>query len=133
MTRAKPLRIGELSRRTGYSIDTIRYYERIRLLPSPERRGSYRAYDDASVSSLHFIRRARTLGFSLDEVRALLRLAANGTDVCAEARALAVTQLEDVRRRIADLRSVEQALSAVVSHCESGPQSACPFIEALAS
>lgn len=126
-----PLRIGELSRRTGTSIDAIRYYERIGVLPAPERRGSYRHYDDASVSSLQFIRRARALGFSLDEVRTLLGLAATGPDACTAARALAATQLEDVRQRIAGLMAVEQALAAVVRTCEAGPQPACPFIEAL--
>jgi MerR family mercuric resistance operon transcriptional regulator len=132
MTRAKPLRIGELSRRTGCSIETIRYYERIGLLPRPERHGSYRQYDDAAVSTLAFIRRARQLGFSLAEVGTLRRLATTGAAACAEARALAATHLHDVRDRIADLTSIERALAAAVGRCDAGEPSACPFIDSLA-
>ena len=120
---AKPLRIGELSRRTGCTIETIRYYERIGLLPRPDRHGRYRQYDTAGVSSLAFIRRARDLGFTLDEVRQLLRLAAGG----------AATHLIDVRKRIADLKSMERALAAAVRQCDAGDEPACPLIEALSS
>ena len=70
--------IGELSRRTGCNIETIRYYERIRLLPSPPRRGRYRSYGAEDVGRLAFVRRARELGFTLDDVRNLLGLAAGG-------------------------------------------------------
>lgn len=131
MAQAKPLRIGELSRRTGCNIETIRYYERIGLLPRPDRRGRYRQYDATGVSSLAFIRRARDLGFTLDEIHALLRLSAEGGAACAEARDLAATHLVDVRKRIADLRSMERALAAVVRQCDAGEQPACPLIEAL--
>src|ERR1700739_2452712 len=70
--------IGELSRRTGCNIETIRYYERIGLMPEPPRRGRYRSYGPEDVGRLGFVRRARELGFTLDEVRALLGLAADG-------------------------------------------------------
>jgi MerR family transcriptional regulator, mercuric resistance operon regulatory protein len=133
MAQAKPLRIGELSRRTGCNIETIRYYERIGLLPRPDRRGRYRQYDAAGVSSLAFIRRARDLGFTLDEIRALLRLSADGGAACAEARDLAATHLADIRRRIADLRSMERALAAAVRECDAGKRPACPLIEALSA
>src|SRR5438270_5491618 len=102
MPQPKPLRIGELSRRTGCNIETIRYYESIGLLPRPDRLGRYRQYDAASISSLAFIRRARGLGFTLDEIRALLRLSVGGGAACAEARDVAATHLADIRRRIAD-------------------------------
>jgi MerR family mercuric resistance operon transcriptional regulator len=131
MPQAKPLRIGELSRRTGCNVETIRYYERIGLLPRPHRRGSYREYDDDGVSALAFIRRARDLGFTLDEIRALLRLAPGGGTACAEARDLAAMHLADVRKRIADLRSMERALAAAVRQCDAGEQPACPLIDAL--
>ena len=133
MTPTKPLRIGELSRRTGCNIETIRYYERIGLLPRPDRRGRYRQYDAAGVSSLTFIRRARDLGFTLDEIRQLLRLSAEGGAACAEARDLAATHLIDVRKRIADLKSMERALAAAVRQCDAGDEPACPLIEALSS
>lgn len=131
MPGAKPFRIGELSRRTGCSIETIRYYERIGLLPRPERRGSYRHYDEATVVSLTFVRRARDLGFTLEAVGALLRLAADRSTACAEARALAATHLRDVRQRIADLRLMERVLADAVQHCDTTPPAACPVIDAL--
>ena len=85
MAQVKTIRIGELSRRTGCNIETIRYYERIGLLPRPDRRGTYRQYGAADVSSLTFIRRARDLGFALSEIRALLRLAGQGRAAAAHA------------------------------------------------
>jgi MerR family mercuric resistance operon transcriptional regulator len=81
--------IGELSRRTGCNIETIRYYERIGLLPAPPRRGRYRSYGLEDVGRLGFVRRARELGFTLEEVRTLLCLAAGGPASCTEARELA--------------------------------------------
>lgn len=131
MTQARPIRIGELSRRTGCNIETIRYYERIGLLPQPDRRGNYRQYDAAGVSSLAFIRRARDLGFTLDEIRALLRLSTKDGPACAAARELAATHLADVRKRIADLRSMERALASTLRQCDAGEQPTCPLIEAL--
>ncbi len=131
--QGKPIRIGELSRRTGCNIETIRYYERIGLLPPPERRGSYRHYDAAGISYLTFIRRARDLGFTLDEVRALLRLAAGGSQACADARDIASAHLAEVRKRIADLRAMERALAAAVTQCDAGQQPVCPLIDALSA
>ena len=91
--------IGELSRRTGCNIETIRYYERIGLMPAPPRRGRYRSYGADDVGRLGFVRRARELGFTLDEVRALLGLAGGGHASCAEVRNLAASHLKDVRTR----------------------------------
>lgn len=131
MSSAKALRIGELSRRTGCSVDTIRYYERIGLLPRPERRGSYRIYDDASVSALAFIRRARDLGFTLEAIGTLLRLAATPSTACADARALAASHLREVRQRISDLQSMERTLAQAVQHCDTALPG-CAVIETLA-
>jgi MerR family mercuric resistance operon transcriptional regulator len=124
--------IGELSRRTGCNIETIRYYERIGLLPSPERLGRYRRYTAIDVRRLTFVRRARELGFILDEVRALLALSAkNGHNACAEVRDISATHLADVRARIADLRAMERVLAAAIRQCDAGEQPGCPLIEAL--
>jgi MerR family mercuric resistance operon transcriptional regulator len=123
--------IGEVSRRTGCNIETIRYYERIGLMPLPPRRGRYRRYGAADVSRLAVVRRARELGFTLDEVRALLGLAAGGEASCAEARDLAAAHLHDVRSRIADLRRMERVLAATVSACDAGADNCCPLIAAL--
>jgi len=128
---ARGLPIGEVARRTGCTIETIRYYERVGLVPAPPRRGSYRSYGEEHVRRLRFIRRARQLGFTLDEVRALLRLAAGGHASCDEARALATAHLAGVRARIADLRRMEQALGAAIRACARGDAACCPLIEAL--
>jgi MerR family transcriptional regulator, mercuric resistance operon regulatory protein len=125
--------IGELSRRTGCNIETIRYYERIGLMPAPPRRGRYRSYGQDDVGRLGFVRRARELGFTLDEVRALLGLAAGGQASCAEARDLAAAHLKDVRTRIADLRCMERVLAETVQACDAGDDACCPLIAALSS
>ena len=123
--------IGELSRRTGCNIETIRYYERIGLMPAPPRRGRYRSYDRDHVARLGFVRRARELGFTLDEVRALLGLAVGGHASCAEVRNLAASHLKDVRARIADLKRMERVLADSVRACDAGQDPGCPLIEAL--
>lgn len=125
------IQIGELSRRTGCNIETIRYYERIGLMPAPPRRGRYRSYGNEDVSRLGFVRRARELGFTLDEVRALLDLAAGGRASCAEVRDLAAGHLKDVRARIADLKRMERVLAGSVRACEAGQNAGCPVIETL--
>jgi MerR family transcriptional regulator, mercuric resistance operon regulatory protein len=125
--------IGELSRRTECNIETIRYYERIRLLPQPHRQGGrFRRYDADDVARLRFIRRARQLGFTLDEVRALMRLAgADGDQVRAEARTLGAAHLAEIRAKIADLQAMERVLSDAICECDSGQQPRCPLIEVL--
>ncbi len=125
------IQIGELSRRTGCNIETIRYYERIGLLPIPPRRGRYRNYGAEDVARLGFVRRARELGFTLDEVRALLGLAAGGQASCADVRELAASHPEDVRTRIADLRRMERVLAASVRACDAGQDPGCPLLQAL--
>ena len=125
------IQIGELSRRTGCNIETIRYYERIGLMPTPPRRGRYRSYGVDDVGRLGFVRRARELGFTLDEVRALLGLAVGGHTSCAEVRNLAASHLKDVRARIADLKRMERVLADSVRACEAGQDPGCPLIEAL--
>lgn len=127
----RTITIGELSRRTGCNIETIRYYERIGLMPVPPRRGRYRNYGPEDVGRLGFVRRARELGFTLDEVRALLGLAAAGQASCAEARDLAAAHLKDVRTRIADLRRMERVLAETVRACHAGADACCPLIAAL--
>ncbi len=126
------LAIGPLSKRTGCNIETIRYYERVGLLPAPARSpGGYRLYGDQHLKRLTFIRRARALGFSVQEVRTLLKLADERRRPCAEARAIAATHLEDVRAKMADLRAMERVLSETVARCMEGAGSHCPLIEAL--
>ena len=135
MAQRTGIQIGELSRRTGCNIVTIRYYEQIALLPEPARNaGRYRVYDAADIRRLAFIRRARELGFTLDEVRTLLSLSANdGQDTCANVREVAENHLADVRAKIADLRAMEHVLADAVRHCAAGQVPGCPIIEALSA
>lgn len=126
-----PILIGELSKRTGCNIETIRYYERVGVIPKPARHGRYRSYDLADVSRLSFARRARELGFTLNDVRALLRLAAGEQKSCTKARDLAASHLEDVRGRIADLQRMETVLAKAVRACDRGNNSGCPLIDTL--
>ena len=125
---ADDMPIGEFSRRTGCAIETIRFYEKVGVLPEAQRRGRYRQYTAGDVARLIFVRRARELGFTLDEVRALLGLAASGGEACDEVRTLAAAHLTDVRARIADLRSMERIFAQAVQQCDAGQQATCPLI-----
>jgi MerR family mercuric resistance operon transcriptional regulator len=127
------LPIGELSRRSGVNIETIRYYERIRMLPAPPRTASgRRVYGAVETRTLAFIRRARALGFTLDEIRALLALSAeDGRGACAEVRELAVGHLGEVRAKIADLSAMERVLADAVRRCDAGEAPGCPLIDTL--
>ena len=129
--QSSTITIGQLSQRSGVNIETIRYYERICLLPMALRQGRYRSYDGTDVARLGLVRRSRELGFSIKEVRALLELATGGHESCVEARDLAVIHLHDVRTRIADLRRMERTLATTVRACDLGDDAGCPLIEAL--
>jgi MerR family mercuric resistance operon transcriptional regulator len=132
VSRGPALTIGELSRSTGVNIETIRFYEREGILPKPPRSaGGHRIYDRDQLMRLHFVRRSRELGFSLDEVRGLLQLVAGGSYTCAEVKAVTLDHLADVRRKIADLRRLERTLAEVASKCKGGKVPDCPVIEAL--
>ncbi|MDF7774550.1 helix-turn-helix domain-containing protein [Sphingomonas sp. AOB5] len=124
--------IGELGRLTGTNVETIRYYERIGLLPKPDRTaGNYRAYSAAEAGRLSFIRRARDLGFPLGQVRALLDLADRRDQSCATVDALARAHLADVQRKIADLQALGEELSRLLSQCSRGTIADCRIVEAL--
>jgi MerR family mercuric resistance operon transcriptional regulator len=105
-SRAEMLPIGALSKRSGVNIETIRYYERVKMLAPPPRTASgRRVYNSTDLRILVFIRRSRELGFSLDEIRALLRLGGPEKASCREVREIAAHHLEDIRARLVDLRS----------------------------
>ena len=127
------LSIGELSRRAGVNIETIRYYERIKMLPAPPRTSSgRRIYGPVETRTLAFIRRSRELGFTLDQIRALLALSArNGQAACAEVWELAAHHLDEVRGKIAHLRVMEGVLADAVLRCDAGEEPGCPLIDAL--
>lgn len=125
--------IGDLSQATGTKVETIRYYERTGLLPSPERTaGNYRAYSAAQLGRLSFIRRGRDLGFSLDEIRALLALADKRDRSCCEVDEIARAHLRDVEAKLADLRALRAELKQLIAQCQHGTIAECRIIEALA-
>ena len=127
------LAIGDLSRRTGVKVPTIRYYEQIGLLAPPARtEGQQRRYGKAEVRRLDFIRHARELGFPLDDVRALLRLADEPDRPCVEADTIARGHLGSVRSRIARLQALEAELVRMVDACGHGKVGECRVIEVLA-
>ncbi|MGQ0583160.1 MAG: MerR family transcriptional regulator [Reyranella sp.] len=125
--------IGSLSERSGVNIETIRYYERVGLLPKPQRSAAgYRLYRPTDSDHLCFIRRARDLGFSLDEIRRLLGLADQKSRSCRRVHDIAVDHLAEVRAKIGDLRRMERVLAAMVTACAQGTMPACPLLETLA-
>jgi MerR family mercuric resistance operon transcriptional regulator len=132
VSRGPALTIGALSKRTGVNIETIRFYERVGILPKPPRSaGGHRIYGQDQLMRLGFVRRSRQLGFSLDEVRGLLQLVDGGRYTCAEVKAITLDHLADIRRKIADLRRLERTLADVASKCRGGRVPDCPVIEAL--
>jgi Cu(I)-responsive transcriptional regulator len=127
------MKIGELSRATGAKVETIRFYERLGLLAAPERTaGNYRAYELVHLSRLSFIRRARDLGFTLDQVRDLLDLADDRNRSCAGVDAIATSHLAAVDRKIADLQALRGELDRVIGSCRQGTVADCRIIETLA-
>lgn len=131
--RAAPLSIGALSRLTGVHIETIRYYERVKMLPAPPRTEAGRRTYDQSHRTLAFIRRARDLGFGLDEIRALMDLDGSRRASCAEVRKIASLHLVSVRAKLADLARLETILSETVAQCAGNLTPKCPVLDILDS
>lgn len=130
--RAESLTIGALSRLTGVNIETVRYYERIEMFPAPPRTaGGRRVYDATHFRVLAFIRRSRELGFSLDQIRALIRLGGPEKASCREVRDIASHHLDDIRTRIADLRKLERLLAKTVARCTGTTAPECPVLDIL--
>lgn len=126
------LRIGELSRETGCQIETIRYYERAGILPAPPRTGNnYRCYEEHHRLRLLFVRRCRELGFTLEEIRGLLRLIDGGHYTCGEVQEIGIGHLQTVRKKIADLANMEKALDDLVSRCDDSDSPDCSMLAAL--
>ena len=127
-----PSSIGTLSRRTGCNIETIRYYERIELMPAPPRTvGGHRSYGEVHERRLNFIRRCRELGFSIEEIRVLLALVDGGDYTCGEVKSVTDRHLDDVRRKISDLKDLERTLKKIGAACAGGQVPDCPIIDAL--
>jgi Cu(I)-responsive transcriptional regulator len=127
------MRIGEMASTTATNIETVRYYEKIGLLPAPARdTANYRSYGKEHLARLSFIRRARDLGFTLDQVRELLGLADDRLQSCAAVDAIATTHLTEIDRKIADLQSLRSELSRLIGDCRQGTIDECLIIDSLA-
>ena len=130
----KGLQRAGLARRTNCNLETIRYYEKIGMMPAPPRTAAgYRVYDESHVRRLRFILRARELGFAIEEIRGLLQLVEGGNQTCAEVKARTEKHLADVRTKIADLRRIERVLATTAASCSGDDVPECPVLEALAS
>lgn len=128
------LTIGDLGKATATKVETIRYYESIGLLAPPARTpGNYRVYAADQVARLGFIRRARELGFSLDQVRALLGISDQKDQSCEAVDAIARDHLTEFDRKIADLIALRRELAEVIDNCRCGTVADCRIIEALVS
>ncbi|MBL8380570.1 MAG: MerR family transcriptional regulator [Burkholderiales bacterium] len=126
----KPATASAAAEAAQVNVETLRYYERLGLLPRPPRASNgYRQYDDNALRRLRFIRRAQALGFSLAEVKELLRLE-DGID-CGAAQTLARIKLEHVERQLAELRKMRSRLKETLVACASGSRVRCPLIEVL--
>ena len=126
-------RIGDLARATCTKVETIRWYEKKRLLPRPARtEGNYRLHGEAELGRLSFIRRARDLGFSLDQVRELLTLAGDRESDCAAVDVLAAAHLAEIDRKLADLAALRRELATLLHSCRGGIVADCRIIDALA-
>ena len=126
------LSIGALSKQSAVNIETIRYYEKIGIMPVPARSaGGYRIYEPGHLKRLGFVRRGRELGFGLDELRGLLRLVDGHTYTCAEVRTLTLDHLAEVRRKIRDLRRLGRVMADMAAQCTGDRVPQCPVIDAL--
>ena len=130
-TTESAMTIGRLADTTGVHLETIRYYQRLGLMPTPERAyGTVRRYGEDAVGRLRFIKRAQTLGFSLDEVKLLLDLSVG--EHCAETRVFAEQKKQLVEKKMADLQAIRSALDKLIRACGTGKRGrGCPIIDSL--
>ena len=129
---AKSITRGDLARLTGVNAETIRYFERVGIVASPQRtEGGHRVYDQNHVRALSFIHRARGLGFSPDQVRAIVELGGPGKATCGEVREIASHHLEHVRAKITDLVEIERLLAMTIERCSGRPDTECAIIDMI--
>lgn len=125
---------GSLAKRTGVNGETIRYYEKIGLMPNPARTsGGHRVYNHAHLKRLSFVRRSRELGFTLHEIRELLELVDGGDYTCAEIHDRTIIHLDDVAKKIRDLQKMQRTLKTMASKCDGGLVPECPIVDKLYS
>jgi Cu(I)-responsive transcriptional regulator len=127
------MKIGDIAKRTGLKVETVRFYEGEGLIDAPLRSaGNYRLYDQSHLDRLSFIKRSRDLGFTLDQVRDLLRLADDPRGSCAEVDAIAVLHIEEIDRKLTDLHALRDEI-ARWGRCDATTIAECRLIDALSS
>lgn len=127
------MKIGELARATSTKVETIRFYEKIGLLPAPARTGAnYRAYNQNQLARLSFVRRARDLGFTLDQIRGLLALSDDRDQSCSAVDTVARQHVSEIDRKITDLRALRRELQEMLDQCSQETVSTCRIVESLA-
>lgn len=125
---------GEVAEKAGMNPETLRYYERKELIPTPRRSdGGFRLYDESYVDRLRFIRRAKDLGFTLAEIKGLLDLRVDDEATCRDVKAQADEKLDEVEEKIRALQRIRDALTQLATACEAGrrPTSECPILDAM--
>jgi len=126
--------IGEVSRTSGVNIETIRYYERIGLLPRPTRTSArHRRYDASDLQRLIFVKRARELGFSIDEIRTLIDFSVDRKRSCSRVKIIADAHLKSIRLKLRDLRRIERVLASLAARCIEDGTTSCPILEAISA
>lgn len=125
--------VGKLAKSAGINVETVRYYERIGMLPKPQRKTSgYRQYGPEDLRRLKFISHAKDLGFTLKEIRELLELRVHPETTCEEVRRQAEAKIADVERKLKQLQRIHNALSKLAAACRGkGPAGDCPILEVL--
>jgi len=133
LNEPKGLTIGQVARKAGFGIETVRFYERNGLIDEPPRKTSgYRQYPESVISRLQFIKRAKELGFSLREIKELLSLRVDPTTTCSDIRERAEAKIADIEGKIQSLEKIKEVLMGLTASCGGvGPVSECPIVEAL--
>lgn len=134
ITKKRGYAIGAMSRETRLNIETIRYYERTGIMPKPDRtEGGNRQYNHDQLKRLFFIKRCRELGFSIEEIRALLQMVDRADFTCGEVHIMTVDHLATIKKKVADLKRLENALRTMAAECSKGDVPDCPIIDTLFS
>ena len=127
-------KVGEIAEMVGINVETLRYYENIKLMPKPKRiESKYRIYDNFDVQRLLFIKRGKELGFTLKEIKELLELKIESTATCGDVKHLSEHKLKDVNERIADLKRIKKVLEKLITQCicEEVSSDECPILEVI--
>ncbi len=127
------LTVGQIARKAGVNIETLRYYESIELMPKPKRsEKGYRIYSEKDIARLKFIKNAQYLGFTLKEIRELLFLRVDDETTCADVKRIAMRKIDEVNHKISELEKIKASLQSLADKCHiQSPKSECPILENL--